>query len=122
MLHEQAKKVAKAKLLKNDEVVVIAGKSKGQSGKIIAVFPRENRVVVEGVNLGVKAVRDNPQLEIKGGLHKREMPLHMSNVAILNPKTKKADRVGYSVAKDGEKVRVYKSSGEVIPNQAKDTE
>lgn len=122
MLHDKAKKVAKAKILKNDEVIVIAGKSKGQTGRVSAVLPREDRVVVEGVNMAVKAVRPNPQLNVKGGLEKRELPLHISNVAILNPKTKKADRVGYKVAKDGAKVRVFKSSGETIPNLAKDTE
>lgn len=122
MLRDKAKKVIKAKILKNDEIIVIAGKSKGQTGRVTAVLPRDERVLVEGVNMATKAVRPNPQLNIQGGLEKREMPLHISNVAILNPTTKKADRVGYSVAKDGTKVRVFKSSGEVIPNVAKDTE
>lgn len=122
MLREKAKKVYKAKILKNDEVIVIAGKSKGQTGRVSAVLPRDERVLIEGVNFATKAVRPNPQLNIQGGLEKREVPVHISNVAILNPKTKKADRVGYSVAKDGTKVRVFKSSGEVIPNVAKDSE
>ncbi|MFI4956195.1 MAG: 50S ribosomal protein L24 [Gammaproteobacteria bacterium] len=122
MLQDKAKKVYKAKILKGDEIIVIAGKSKGQTGRVAAVYPRDERVLIDGVNLVTKAVRPNPQLNIQGGLEKREAPLHISNVAILNPKTQKADRVGYSVAKDGAKVRVFRSSGEVIPNVAKDSE
>lgn len=122
MLQDKAKKVYKAKILKGDEVIVIAGKSKGQTGRVSAVYPRDERVLIDGVNMTTKAVRPNPQLNIQGGLEKREAALHISNVAILNPKTQKADRVGYKVAKDGTKVRVYKSSGEAIPNVAKDTE
>jgi large subunit ribosomal protein L24 len=67
-------------------------------------------------------VRPNPQLTVQGGLEKKEMPLHISNVAILNPKTQKADRVGYVVSKDGVKTRVFKSSGEAIPTPAKASE
>jgi len=122
MLQDKAKKVYKAKILKGDEVIVIAGKSKGQTGRVSAVFPRDQRVLIDGVNLVTKAVRPNPQSNTQGGLEKREAPLHISNVAILNPKSQKADRVGYSVAKDGAKVRVFKSSGDVIPTAAKDTE
>ncbi len=112
--------MTKAKILKGDEVIVIAGKAKGQTGRVLSVAPKDTRVLVDGVNLATKAVRPNPNLNIQGGLEKREMPLHISNVAILNPKTNKADRVGYSVAKDGAKVRVFKSSGEPIPTPATD--
>jgi large subunit ribosomal protein L24 len=98
-----------------DTVIVIAGKSKGHVGKITRVF--DSSVVVEGANLIKKHVKPNPQLEQKGGIISREAPLDASNVAIYNPVSKKADKVGFKyLEKDGKKhkVRYFKSNNEMI--------
>jgi large subunit ribosomal protein L24 len=99
-----------------DEVIVIAGKSKGHVGKVLRVA--EDSVVVEGANLIKKHVKPNPQKpENKGGIITREAPLHVSNVAHYNPVTKKADKVGFKLITDGDKskkVRYFKSNNEVI--------
>ncbi len=107
-------KTVKLKVKTGDEVVVIAGKDKGKRGQIKNVLPDASRVLVEGVNLLTKHVRPNPQKGIKGGLEKQEGTLHISNVAIFNAQTQKADRVGYKVLNDGTKVRIYRSTGEQI--------
>lgn len=101
----------KYKVKKGDEVIVIAGKEKGKKGKIIKMIPDEARVVVGGVNL-VKR-HQKPSRTSAGGIVEKEAPLHVSNVALVDPKTGKATRVGYKV-EGGEKVRVAKRSGEVI--------
>ncbi|MDT3662160.1 MAG: 50S ribosomal protein L24 [Anaerobiospirillum sp.] len=106
-----------AKIRRNDEVIVIAGKCKGQTGKVTAVYTKEQKVLVEGVNQVTKHVKPNPNLQIEGGITKKEAPLHVSNVAILNPTTHKADKVGFRF-EDGKKVRFFKSSGEIIPTKA----
>ncbi|ARG98516.1 50S ribosomal protein L24 [Legionella micdadei] len=98
-----------------DTVVVIAGKSKGHVGKVTRVLGK--RVVVEGANLIKKHVKPNPQLDQRGGIITREAPLDASNIAIYNPVSKKADRVGFKfLEKDGKKhkVRYFKSNNEVI--------
>jgi large subunit ribosomal protein L24 len=98
-----------------DTVIVIAGKSKGHVGKIMRVFG--DSVVVEGANLIKKHVKPNPQLEQQGGIVTREAALNVSNVAIYNPVSKKADKVGFKyLEKDGKKhkVRYFKSNNEVI--------
>ena len=100
------------KLKKDDQVVVIAGKDKGKRGSIQEVLD-ENRVVVAGVNVIKKHTKANPQAGIQGGIVELEAPIDVSNVAIYNPKTSKADRVGFK-EQDGKKVRVYKSNGNVI--------
>jgi large subunit ribosomal protein L24 len=100
------------KLKKDDQVVVIAGKDKGKRGSIQEVLD-ENRVVVAGVNVIKKHTKANPQAGIQGGIVEHEAPIDVSNVAIYNPKTSKADRVGFK-EQDGKKVRVYKSNGNVI--------
>lgn len=106
-----------AKIRRNDDVIVIAGKSKGQTGKVTAVLPKENKVLVEGVNLVTKHVKANPAMGVTGEITKKEAPLHISNVAILNPATNKADKVGFRF-EDGKKVRFFKSNNEIIANKA----
>lgn len=101
------------KLRRDDEVVVIAGKDKGKRGKITRVMP-DGRLIVSGVQVVKKHQKPNPQMEIPGGIIEKEAPIDASNVAIWNASASKADRVGFKVLEDGKKVRVYKSSGEVI--------
>lgn len=103
-----------AKIRRDDEVIVLAGKDKGKRGKVKQVLPAEQRVVVEGVNLVKKHQKPNPQLGIAGGIIEREASLHVSNVAIYNAAAGKADRVGFRIEEDGKKVRVFKSTGETI--------
>ena len=103
------------RIRKSDTVIVIAGKSKGHVGQVLSVL--DDKVVVEGANLMKKHVKPNPQLEQKGGIIAMEAPLHVSNVALLNPVTKKADKVGFKyLEKDGNthKVRYFKSNNEVV--------
>lgn len=100
------------KIRKNDEVIVLAGRDKGKRGKVRKVLAN-SRVIVAGVNVVKKHTRANPQAGIAGGIVDREAPIQVSNVAIFNPSTNKADRVGFRVEGD-RKVRVFKSSGEVI--------
>jgi large subunit ribosomal protein L24 len=106
-------KIYKIRLKKSDTVIVTTGKYKGQTGKIVATHPAENKVTVEGINIVKKAVKpskSNPQ----GGIIEVTKPIWVSKVAIVDPTTKKASRIGYSVDKDGNKARVYKSSGKEI--------
>ncbi|WP_100644283.1 50S ribosomal protein L24 [Alteromonas facilis] len=101
------------KIRRDDEVVVLAGKDKGKLGKVKRVFSSENRVIVEGVNVIKKHQKPNPQLGEAGGIIEKEAPIHVSNVAIVNPATGKADRVGFRL--EGEKkVRFFKSNGELV--------
>ncbi len=101
------------KIRKGDEVIVIAGRDKGRRGHVIRVLPEQQQVVVENVNTVKKHQRGNPQMGTSGGIVDKEMPLHVSNVAIYNPATGKADRVGFRM--EGErKVRIFKSSNETI--------
>ena len=98
------------KIVKGDKVVVIAGKDKGKEGIVQAVYPKVNKVVVEGVNVHKrhkKPTQQNPE----GSVVEMYVPIHVSNVAIVDPKTKNATRVGYAVDKDGKKVRIAKKSG-----------
>lgn len=101
------------KIRKGDQVVVIAGRDKGKRGTV-ALRVDEERLVVEGVNVAKKHVKPNPLKGTTGGIVDKTMPIHQSNVAIYNPATAKADRVGIKLLADGKKVRVYKSSGEEI--------
>ena len=100
------------KIKKDDEVVVLAGKDKGKRGKVRKVVDAD-RVIVAGVNMVKKHTKPNPQLGQPGGIVEKEAPLQVSNVAIFNPSTSKADRVGFRF-EGGSKVRVFKSTGEVI--------
>ncbi len=107
------------KIHKNDMVMVVAGNSNGKTGKVLKVFPKENRIIIEGVNLRkrhTKPSQKNPQ----GGIVEKEAPIHVSNVMIIDPKTSKPTRIGKQLIideKTGKKkrVRVYKSSGEMLP-------
>jgi large subunit ribosomal protein L24 len=102
------------KIRKGDDVVVIAGKDKGKRGTVVRVIPEDDRIVVENVNMVKKHQRGNPNLGTPGGIIEREMPLHVSNVALFNPATGKPDRVGFRELDDGRKVRFFKSNGEVL--------
>ena len=101
------------KIKKGDQVVVLAGKDKGKRGTVTQRVD-DDRVVVEGVNVVKKHVKPNPMKGTTGGVVDKTMPIHQSNVAIWNAATGKADRVGIKLLDNGDKVRVYKSSGEQI--------
>ena len=102
-----------AKIRRDDEVVVIAGKDKGRRGKVLQVRS-DNRILVSGVNLIKKHMKPNPTLGKQGGIVEKEAPLHISNVALLNPESNKAERVGFLLNEDGTKVRVFKSTGKEV--------
>jgi large subunit ribosomal protein L24 len=99
-----------ARIRKNDTVIVLAGKDKGRSGKVVAVLPKEDRVVVEGVNMMKRHTKPD-MAHPNGGVIAKEAPLHISNVALRDPKTGKATRVGFKTNDKGVKVRVAKGSG-----------
>jgi len=101
------------KIRKGDEIVVITGKDKGKRGSVLRRVD-EDHVLVEGVNRAKKHMKPNPVKGVAGGIVDKDMPIHLSNVALFNPATKKADRVGVKVLDDGRKVRVFKSNGELV--------
>ncbi len=101
------------KIRKGDEVIVITGKDKGKRGNVTLRVDAEH-VVVEGVNRAKKHVKPNPMKGVAGGIVDKDMPIHISNIALFNSATKKADRVGIKVLEDGRKVRVFKSNGELV--------
>lgn len=101
------------KIKTGDKVVILAGKSKGMTGTVTRVLRKVGRVIVEGANKVKKHVRPNPQLQQPGGIVEQEAPLHISNVALVNPATNKADRVGIKEV-DGKKRRYFKSNGELV--------
>ncbi len=101
------------KLRKGDEVIVIAGRDKGKRGTI-GVRTNESHVVIDGINMVKKHAKPNPMKGTTGGIIDKAMPIDQSNVAIYNPATGKADRVGVKFLADGKKVRIYKSSGDEI--------
>jgi large subunit ribosomal protein L24 len=101
------------KIKKGDDVVVTTGRDKGKRGTVLRVVDAEF-LVVEGANKVKKHQRPNPMKGLTGGIIEKEMPLHVSKVAIFNPQTRKADRVGFRQLEDGRKVRFFKSNGEVI--------
>ena len=103
---------AKLKIQKGDEVIVLTGKDKGAKGEILAVLPTQNRVLVKGVNVVKKHTK--PTQFSAGGIVQKELSIHVSNVALADPKSGDATRVGYKTLKDGTKVRVAKKSGEEI--------
>ncbi|WP_106767158.1 50S ribosomal protein L24 [Paenibacillus faecalis] len=98
---------------KDDTVIVISGKDKGKKGRVIAAYPRENRVLVEGVNMIKKHQKPNQQ-NPQGGIIEQEAPIHVSNVMHVDPKNGGVTRIGYKVLDNGKKVRVAKKSGAVI--------
>ena len=101
------------KLKKGDSVIIISGKDKGKKGEILKVI-EPDKLVISNINLAKKHVKPNPNKQETGGILEREMPMHISNVMILNPLTKKSDRIGFKKLEDGKKVRIYKSNQEVI--------
>ncbi len=100
------------KICKNEEVIVITGKDKGKKGKVLRVIDNA-KVIVEHVNLVKKHTKPNPAKNIVGGVVEKNMPIHISNVAVYNPETKKAGRVGFK-EEDGKKIRVFKSTGKLV--------
>ncbi|WP_422658451.1 50S ribosomal protein L24 [Paenibacillus sp. EC2-1] len=98
---------------KDDTVIVISGKDKGKKGRVIAAYPRENRVLVEGVNMMKKHQKPNQQ-NPQGGIIEQEAPIHVSNVMHVDPKSGNVTRIGYKVLDNGKKVRIAKKSGESI--------
>lgn len=103
---------AKFKIKKDDEVVVLTGKDKGKKGTVLKVLPKEARVVVSGVNM-IKR-HEKPGMGGAGGIKTKEAALHISNVALIDPKDEKATRAGYKTLEDGKKVRISKRSGEEV--------
>ena len=101
------------KLKKGDSIIVIAGKDKGKKGEILKVIDPD-KVLVSNINLAKKHIKPNPNKGDTGGIIEREMPIHVSNIMMLNPISKKGDRVGFKNLEDGKKVRIYKSNKEVI--------
>ncbi len=98
---------------KDDVVLVISGKDKGKKGRVIAAYPRQNRVLIEGVNMMKKHQKPN-QLNPQGGIIEQEASIHVSNVMHIDPKSGKVTRIGYKVLENGKKVRIAKRSGEII--------
>jgi len=100
------------KIKKGDTVVVLTGKDKGKSGEVLRLDPRENRAVVQGVNVVKRHQR--PSMQSQGGIEEKEAPIHVSNLAVSDPKDGKPTRVGFQTLDDGRKVRVARRSGETI--------
>lgn len=101
------------KIRRDDDIIVIAGKDKGKRGRVTKVLA-DNRVIVSGINMVKRHTKPNPQAGTQGGIVEKEAPLHISNIAIFNPETQKADRVGFRVEESGVKVRVFKSNQQPI--------
>jgi len=104
------------KIKRDDEVIVIAGKDKAKRGKVLRVLDN-GRLIVSGVNMVKRHTKPNPMAGTAGGIVEKEASIHASNVAIFNPETQKADRVGIRINEDGSKVRVFKSNDAVVDNQ-----
>jgi large subunit ribosomal protein L24 len=100
------------RIRKGDQVLVIAGKNKGQKGEVMRVLG--DKVVVSNINVVKRHTKPNPQAGQAGGIVEREAPIHISNVMLFNPATGKGERVGFKVLEDGRKVRVFRSSGEAV--------
>ena len=101
----------KMQIRKNDQVTVLAGRDKGKRGRVLMVLPDKNRVVVEGVSLVKRHTRPNPQKNVKGGIVEREASIHASNVAVIDPDSNKATRIGHKTLADGNRVRIARKSG-----------
>lgn len=102
-----------AKIRKGDRVQVLTGKDKGKRGEVLRVLPAESRAVVQGINI-VKRHSKPQGMNQPGGIQEKEAPIHLSNLALIDPKSDKPTRVGFRVLEDGKKVRVAKASGEVL--------
>lgn len=99
---------------KDDEVIVITGKDKGQRGTVLTVILEDDNILVSGINKVKKHQKPNPNAGVAGGIVEKEMPLDISNVMHYNPVTKKGDRIGFKTLDDGKKVRIYRSNQEVV--------
>lgn len=106
--------MAKVKIKKNDQVLVIGGKNKGARGRVLRVLPTSNRAIVEGVNLIKRHERPNPQRQIQGGILEREASIHISNLMLICPESGKPSRVGRKRLTDGASARLVKKSGAVL--------
>ncbi len=102
------------RLRKGDEVVVLAGNDKGKRGVVLKVIQDLEKVIVENINMVKRHTKGNPAQGTPGGIVEKEMPLHVSNVAIWNPVSNQADRIGIKMLEDGQKVRFFKSNDEVV--------
>ena len=105
------------KIKKDDEVIILTGKSKGVRGKVLRIAADGAKAIVEGANLIKKHVKPDPNTNTQGGIIEREAPLDISNIAIYNPITKKADKVGFKFLDSGKRVRYFKSNGELVDIQ-----
>ena len=101
------------RIKKGDQVIVIAGKDKGKRGSVIRLVEAD-RAVVENVNVVKRHTKPNPQRGVSGGIIEKEMPIHISNIAMYNPATGKGDRIGFRTLGDGRKVRFFRSNDEVV--------
>ena len=101
------------KIRKGDEVIVRTGKDKGRRGTVLQIFD-DGRVLVEGINLAKKHTKPNPNIGEQGGIVDKAMPLDVSNVLVFNPKSKKGERIGFRVADDGSRVRVFRGTDDVV--------
>ena len=101
------------KIIKNDQVVIIAGKDKGRRGTVTLVLDN-GKLIVGSINIAKKHQKGNPNAGVPGGIIEKEMPIDVSNVMLVNPATDKGDRVGFKILEDGSKVRYFKSNGEVL--------
>lgn len=102
------------KIKKGDDVIVLTGKDKGKQGTVNRVMPDGDKVIVGGINMVKRHTKGNPNAGVAGGIIDKEMPMDISNIAIFNPITKKADRIGIKTLEDGKKVRYFKSNDEVV--------
>jgi len=107
----------KLKIKKGDKVIVTTGKDKGKLGNVVSVNPKENKAIVSGVNIAKRHTK--PTRDSEGGIVSKEMPIQISNIAIVDPKSGKATKVGFKIQKDGAKVRYAKASGEIIDKEGK---
>lgn len=104
--------MTKLKIKKGDNVIVITGRNKGKAGEVLRVFPADSRVIVQGINLAKRHTR--PRMGDPGGIVERELTIHISNVALIDPSSGKSTRTGYKRLDDGRKVRFARRSGEVL--------
>ena len=100
------------RIRKGDDVIVLAGRDKGKRGEVVSVFPKEDRAIVQGINLVKRHTK--PSQTTQGGMVSKELSIHLSNLALIDPKTNEPTRVGYKLQEDGTKVRYAKKSGDVI--------
>lgn len=103
-----------AKIRKGDEVIVLTGKYRGQRGVVLRVLPDSDQVIVENINMVKRHTKANPMRGEAGGVIEKEAPMNISNVAIFNPMSQKADRIGFKMLEDNRKVRFFKSNNEVV--------